>query len=65
MDSISVLQKELAEAHTRVAALTNAIEALGGTASGRRKKRFVSAATRKKIGAAQKKRWAKEKGKPA
>lgn len=64
MDSITVLNKELAEARTRVDALTSAIAALGGKSSGG-KKRHVSAATRKKIAAAQKKRWAKEKGKKA
>jgi hypothetical protein len=59
VNSLDVLRKELDQAKRRVTALTSAIAVLGGSTTGA--KRFVSAATRKKIAAAQKRRWAKEK----
>lgn len=62
-DAISVLKDELQQAEERVAALRSAIETLGGGKSGGgwKGRRRMSAATRAKISAAAKARWAKAK----
>ena len=66
MDLVKVLQEQLLEAKRQVNAIEKAIAAFGNTlaSNGRRtgrKKRTMSAAARKKIAAAQRARWAKQK----
>jgi hypothetical protein len=66
MDIVQVLQQQLSEAKRQVNAIEKAIAAFGSTLAGNgrgpgRKKRTMSAAARKKIAAAQRARWAKQK----
>lgn len=63
MNSIEILTAERDKLLRMAKVLDTSIAALGGEVSGGRgkKKRHVSAETRAKIAAAQKKRWSKEK----
>ena len=68
MDSLGVLRKERHELAARVKALDNAIAALGGIpirSGARTTGRKMSAATKAKIAAAAKKRWADKKKRKA
>jgi hypothetical protein len=58
MDSVSVLKNEKAILLKRVSALDSAIKVLGG---GKPAKRHLSAAARKKMSEAGRKRWADKK----
>jgi len=59
VDGLAVLRKELAEAQSRVKALTSAIAVLGGSTV--KSKGKMPAARRAKIAKAMKASWAKKK----
>ena len=66
MDILSALKTEAAKLQQQLDTLNSALKILGGTNSlgrpnGRRKKRHFSAASKAKMAASQKARWAKIK----
>ena len=65
MDLVKELKRELGVARKRIKSLAGAIAALGGGNSSNHKtgRRKMSAASRAKISAAQKKRWKAQKAK--